>query len=108
MKRAIRFDRGETLAARSKQADIFDTGVQRRADSTRRPGLPIGPSLYRARASLEKLIAEARAARTMPWAPSQLSLYRLIFQQMTLWLPLDEAAQYRFTFDAELKRLEPA
>ena len=41
-------------------------------------------------------------------APSQLSLYRLIFQQMTLWLPLDEAARYRFAFDAELKRLEPA
>ena len=47
------------------------------------------------RARLEKLLAEARAAERMPWEPSQLSLYRLIFPQMTLWLPEEEGLQYR-------------
>ena len=55
---------------------------------------------------LEKLLAEARAAERMPWEPSQLSLYRLIFPQMTLWLAKDEGTQYRTAFDRELKRLE--
>ena len=41
----------------------------------------------------------------MPWEPSQLSLYRLIFPQMTLWLPEDEALQYRLAFEAEMERL---
>ena len=41
----------------------------------------------------------------MPWEPSQLSLYRLIFPQMTLWLSEDEALQYRMAFDQELRRL---
>jgi hypothetical protein len=65
------------------------------------------PNLGKVRARLEKLLAEARAARTMPWEPSQLSLYRLIFPQMTLWLPEDEGARYRLAFDAEIYRLGP-
>jgi hypothetical protein len=44
----------------------------------------------------------------MPWESSQLSLYRLIYPQMTLWLPEDEAAQYRLAFDAEMERLTPS
>jgi hypothetical protein len=66
------------------------------------------PKLDKVRARLEKLLAEARAARTMPWEPSQLSLYRLIFPQMTLWLPEDEARQYRLAFEAEIERLAPS
>jgi hypothetical protein len=63
-------------------------------------GAPAAPSY---RPNLDKV----RAAQTMPWEPSQLSRYRLIFQQTTLWLPDDEAAQYRFAFDAEMDRLQP-
>jgi hypothetical protein len=29
----------------------------------------------------------------------------MIYPQMTLWLPEDEAAQYRLAFDAEIARL---
>lgn len=50
------------------------------------------------RAELYKILAEARAAKTLPWEPRQLSLYRTIFPQMTNWLPEDEAAQLRFDF----------
>ena len=90
--------------ARAKQADVFDTTAQ--GELFEAPVAPVyRPNPDKVRARLEKLLAEARAAQTMPWEPSQLSLYRLIFPQMTLWLPEDEAAQYRLAFDAEMERL---
>ena len=60
------------------------------------------------RADLLRILAEARAAKTMPWDPSKLSLYRTIFPQMTNWLPEDEGAQLRFEFKTELERLKAA
>lgn len=66
------------------------------------------PDPDKVRARLHKLLAEARAARKLPWEPTQLSLYRTIFPQMTLFLPDDEGAQLRFAFDAELARLQAA
>jgi hypothetical protein len=60
------------------------------------------------RADLQRILAEARAAKAMPWDASKLSLYRTIFQQMTNWLPEDEGAQLRFEFEAELQRLRAA
>jgi hypothetical protein len=58
------------------------------------------------RADLLRILAEARAAKSMPWDSSKLSLYRTIFPQMTNWLPEDEGAQLRFQFEEELARLE--
>ena len=92
--------------AREKQADFFDTTSQGElfeALQTR----AYRPNPDKVRARLEKLLAEARAAETMPWEPSQLSLYRLIFPQMAFWLPEDEGRQYRLAFDAEMQRLVP-
>lgn len=60
------------------------------------------------RAELYKILAEARAARTMPWDKSRVLLYRTIFPQMTNWLPDEEGAQLRFEFETELVRLEAA
>jgi hypothetical protein len=60
------------------------------------------------RADLHRILAEARAAKSMPWTPSTLSLYRTIFPQMTNWLPEDEGAQLRFEFETELERLKAA
>ena len=60
------------------------------------------------RADLQRILAEARGARTMPWDASKLSLYQTIFPQMTNWLPEDEGAQLRFEFEAELERLKAA
>jgi hypothetical protein len=57
---------------------------------------------------LHKILAEARAAKKLPWEPTRVSLYRTIFPQMTNWLPEDEAAQLRFDFETELARLEAA
>jgi hypothetical protein len=92
--------------ARAKPADFFDQTEQ--GELFNAPAAPVyRPNLDKVRARLEKLLAEARAAETMPWELSQLSLYRLIYPQMTLWLPDDEAAQYRLAFDAEMARLAP-
>ena len=60
------------------------------------------------RLRLHKLLAEARTAETMPWPERRASLYRTIFPQMATWLPDEEAAQLRFAFETELKRLEAA
>lgn len=60
------------------------------------------------RAELNRILAEARAAKTLPWDKQKTSLYRTIFPQMANWLPDDEDAQLRFDFDAELARLKAA
>ena len=48
--------------------------------------------------------ASAIAAQAMPWEPTQFSLYRTIFPQMTNFLPDEEGAQLRFSFDEEIRR----
>jgi hypothetical protein len=66
------------------------------------------PDPDKVRARLHKILAEARAAKTLPWAPTRVSLYRTIFPQMALMLPEEESRQLRFDFEAELARLEAA
>jgi len=66
------------------------------------------PDPEKVRARLHKILAEARAAETIPWGPGRVSLYRTIFPQMTQFLPEDEGAQLRFEFEAELERLKAA
>jgi hypothetical protein len=66
------------------------------------------PDPEKVRSRLHKILAEARAAQTLPWEPTTVSLYRTIFPQMTTWLPEDEGAQLRFEFEAELERLKAA
>ncbi|MGH6812985.1 MAG: hypothetical protein ACREDM_11805 [Methylocella sp.] len=100
------FKRGE-FTAHTGQPDLFVTESQ--------PGLSgaeaapaYRPDPGKVRARPHKILAEARAARTPPWEPTRVSLYRAIFPQMTLFLPEDEAAQLRFEFEAEMARLETA
>jgi hypothetical protein len=71
------------------------------------------PVVYRAdpddvRADLHRMLAEARAAKTLPWDADTASLYEVIFPQMSNWLPQEEAAQLCFEFAAELARLKAA
>lgn len=60
------------------------------------------------RAELHAILAQMRAAASMPWDDDRASLYRVIFPQMTNALPQDEGAQLRFQFEEELARLEAA
>jgi hypothetical protein len=60
------------------------------------------------RAELHRILAEARAAKSLPWDTQRTALYQTIFPQMTGCLPEDEAAQLRFAFDTEMERLKAA
>jgi hypothetical protein len=66
------------------------------------------PDPDKVRARLHKILAEARAAQTLPWGPGRVSLYQTIFPQMTNWLPDEEGAQLRFEFETEMERLKAA
>lgn len=45
------------------------------------------PDPDKVRSRLHKILAEARAAQTLTWEPTTVSLYRTIFPQMAHWLP---------------------
>ena len=87
------------LFAPESQSDLFDEDAP--------------TPVYRAdpdevRAELYRILAEARAARKLPWDARKASLYLTIFPQMTNWLPEQEAAQLRFEYDTEMARLNAA
>ncbi len=67
-----------------------------------------GPNPDEMRAWLQGILAEARAAETAPWPPAKVRLYRLMFPQLSFWLPEDEGAQLRLEFETELERLAAA
>ena|SRR5947199_10637440 len=90
-----------------RQADLFEP------DTPNLLGEDAPTPVYRAdpdkvRAELHRILAEARAAQTLPWTPRKTLSYRTIFPQMTNWLPDEEAAQLRFEFETEMARLAAA
>lgn len=93
--------------SRAGQPDLFGTDEQPDLFGAEAPPA-YRPDPDKVRARLHRILAEARAARTFPWEPTQVSLYRTIFPRMTLWLPDEEAAQLRFEFETEMARLEVA
>ena len=92
-----------------KQSDLFLNDEQQELfdESTYSPPV-YRPDPVRVRARLHGILAEAKAASTLPWDSRRLGLYRTIFPQMTLCLPEEEAAQLRFEFEAEMTRLKAA
>jgi hypothetical protein len=93
--------------ALNRQPDLFLTDPQPELLEDR------PEHVYRAdpeevRRDLLRLLAEARAAETMPWEPRKVRLFKTIFPQMSGWLPEDEAKQLCFEFAAEIARLEAA
>jgi hypothetical protein len=66
------------------------------------------PDPDKVRSRLHKILAEAKAAQTLTWEPTTVSLYRTIFPQMAHWLPPEEGAQLCFEFETELTRLHLA
>jgi hypothetical protein len=77
------------------------------------PGVEGATAVYRAdphevRAELLAVLAQARAAQSFPWDARRTLYWRTVFPQMTNWLPQDEAAQLRFEFETEIRRLDAA
>ena len=66
------------------------------------------PDPAKVRVELYDILAKAKAAPVVPWKSAEQNFYRLVFPQMTNWLPADEARQLRFEFEAELERLMAA
>ena len=89
-----------------RQGDLFRSDEQPELydDESQTPVYEADPD--EVRAELHRILAEARAATSMPWDADRASLYRVIFPQMTNALPEDEAAQLHFAFMAELERLQ--
>lgn len=66
---------------------------------------PFTPEPASIRSRLERILAEARAADSMPWEPCREKMYRNIVPQMTNWLPSEEAERWRAEFFSEMDRL---
>ena len=90
-----------------EQGDLFGDDEPELFDENAAPRA-YAPDPNDVRTELHRILAEARAARTLPWEPRRVTYYRKVFPQMTNWLPEEEAAQLRFAFDTELARLEAA
>ncbi len=77
------------------------------------PHLEETAGVYRAdpdkvRAELLAVLAKILAAQSFPWNARRTLYWRTVFPQMTNWLPDEEAAQLRFEFETEIRRLEAA
>jgi hypothetical protein len=91
-----------------QQPDLFGNDAKEELFPEDAPAPVYRADPDKVRARLHKILAEARAAETLPWDRESARLYRTIFPQMTLSLPDEEAAQLRFEFDTEMARLEAA
>jgi hypothetical protein len=94
--------------APDNDSDLFEDEGQPDLFGAEATPVAYRPDPDKVRRRLEKILAEAREARKLPWEPTTVSLYRTIFPQMTNWLPEEEGAQLRFEFETELARLEAA
>lgn len=91
-----------------RQGDLFQSDEQPELydDESQTPTWYPDPDEIRA--ELQRILAEARAATSMPWDDDRAALYRVIFPQMTDALPEEEGKQFRFAFMEEMERLKKA
>ncbi|HUG81422.1 MAG TPA: hypothetical protein VML01_07150 [Bryobacterales bacterium] len=94
--------------AELKQPDLFGDEARPEPFGEDTPAPVYRPDPDKVRARLHRILAEARAAQSLPWDEESARFYRAIFPQMTRSLPDEEAAQLRFEFEAEMERLEAA
>lgn len=59
-----------------------------------------------ARARLHALLGELRAAASNPWSRQRTEVNRLLFAQMSNWLPGEERTALHAQFQDELQRLD--
>ena len=92
----------------SRQRDLFQDDEQADLFGEDSPTPEYRADPDTVRQELYKILAEARAAQSIPWDAKRTVLYRTIFPQMANWLPEEEGAQLCFEFETELARLEAA
>ncbi|MDO1558350.1 hypothetical protein Q0812_02780 [Brevundimonas sp. 2R-24] len=86
------------------QFSLFGEGE----DRLQAPARPPVDHEARAREKLNRVLAKARAARTMPWDERNVRMWQTVFPQMAQWLPAEEAEQLKLEFFRELERLKAA
>lgn len=65
------------------------------------------PNLAEIREDLAEILASARNVTALaPWDGRTYRYNKIVFPQMTRWLPDDEAAQLCFQFAREMERIE--
>jgi hypothetical protein len=94
--------------ARPTQPDLFASEPQPELFNDDAAPPAYRPDLDDVRMRLHRILAEARAAKTLPWDEDKVLIYRTIFPHMAGWLPEEEGAQLRFQFDTEMARLKAA
>ncbi len=88
-----------------RQPDLFTPDTQDDFFDENRPEKLYYADPEKVRQELLKVLAQAKAAQTLPWTRDMLRFHRKVFPQMSRWLPDEEAAQLCFEFDTEVKRL---
>lgn len=88
-----------------KQADLFTVDEEPDLFPEGAPRVVVNADPEKVRAKLHLILAEARAATSMPWTRDRLGYHQTVFPQMCRWLPDEEAAQLCFEFEAEVRRL---
>jgi hypothetical protein len=88
----------------AQQKEFFWTGAQGDLFGPP-PRVSYAPKPEKVRQKLLAMLEQIRGAEECPWSEKELSFNKLVFPQMTNWLPEDEAAQLRLAFEAELARL---
>jgi hypothetical protein len=82
------------------QTDAFETNDA--------PPPAYKPDLADVRLRLNAILAQARAAESLPWDADKALLYRTIFPHMAGWLPKKEGEQLCFEFETQMARLKAA
>ncbi|MGO9744361.1 MAG: hypothetical protein ACLPN5_23140 [Roseiarcus sp.] len=89
------------------QLDLFGDNPPERPSAEAKPRAPqVDPD--KVRGELLAVLAKVRAAKTIPWDARREQYWRVVFPQMTNWLPDDEAQRLRAEFAAEMQRLDAA
>ena len=71
------------------------------------PNVAYSPNLAEIREDLDDILVQARSVTdSAPWDARTMRYNKIIFVQMSKWLPDDEAQQYCFHFLAEFERIE--
>jgi hypothetical protein len=90
----------------ARQLDLFRNDEPLSDEEYQGPVFEADPQ--EVREELNELPATVRAAQTLPWDADRVGFWRLVFPQMSNWLPAEEARQLCGDFEAELVRLEAA
>ena len=79
------------------QLDMFGAAV------AAKPTLPTAETV---RPRLAEVLEQLRVADQLPWTAAELRRWRVVFPQMSNWLPQEESQNLRRQFTALLERFE--